>query len=125
MSEARSCCRSMAEPAVYIIDELVARPGEGRRLLDDYLNRYVPGGKERGMRLERVLVSPPVWMDDQPNTLTISWTVAGAAGWWGMRIASPADPEVKAFWDAAGDRLLSRKRSFAAAPDDVEALSGG
>ena len=115
----------MTSPAIFIIDELVARPGEGRGLLDHYMARHAPGAKARGMALERVLVSPPVWMDDQPNTLTFVWSVVGVEGWWGMRLAASADPEVAAFWDAAGDRLLSRKRSFAAAPEDVEALCRG
>ena len=112
----------MANPPVYVIDELVVRPGEGRAVLDHYLAHYAPGAKARGMALERVLVSPPVWMDDQSNTLTITWTVAGAEGWWGMRLAATADPEVAAFWEAAADRLVSRRRSFAAEAQDVEAL---
>ena len=109
---------------VYVVDELVARPGEGKAVLDDYLERYAPSAKARGMTLGQVLVSPPVWLDDQSNTITITWTVPGAEGWWGMRLAASADSGVEAFWDAADARLLSRKRSFAAAPDDVEALCG-
>lgn len=115
----------MMQPDVHIIDELVARPGEGRRVLDDYMTRYAPGAKARGMVLDRVLVSPPVWMDDQPNTLTIVWTVAGAGGWWAMRLGASADPDVAAWWAEAGDRLMSRRRSFAAAPEQVEALCRG
>jgi hypothetical protein len=121
MPAARSCCVSMTSP-VYVVDELVARPGQGKRLLDEYLAHYAPGATARGMALEQVLVSPPVWMDDQPNTLTIIWTVAGAEGWWAMRLGASADPGVAAFWDGAGERLLSRRRSFAAAPEAVEAL---
>ena len=111
----------MSEP-VYVMDELVARPGEGRRVLGDYLDRYAPGAKARGMTLEHVLVSPPVWMDDQSNTITIVWSVTGAEGWWGMRLAATMDPEVTAFWSSAEARLVSRKRSFAAAPEHVGPL---
>ena len=113
----------MTSPAVFVIDELVARPGEGERVISNYLDRYAPGAKARGMTLERVLVSPPVWLDDQPNTISILWRVDGAGGWWGMRVAAGADPDVAAFWDAAEARLLSRRRSFAAAPEDIEALN--
>ncbi len=77
--------------AVQIIDDLVARPGEGKALLDAYMADYAPGARARGMVLDRVLVSPPLWMDDQPNTLTIVWNVEGAAGWWGMRLAAGDD----------------------------------
>lgn len=111
--------------AVQIIDELVALPGQGKGLLDAYMADYAPGARARGMVLERVLVSPPLWMDDQPNTLTIIWNVEGAAGWWGMRLAAGADPGATAFWQAAADRLVSRARRFAAAPEDVETLCNG
>lgn len=125
MSAARSCCRSMASPPVQIIDELVARPGEGRQVLDDYMTHYAPGAKARGMTLDRVMVSPPVWMNDQPNTIVAIWSVAGADGWWGMRLAATVTPGVAEFWSLIGPRLIDRKRRFAAAPDDVEALCNG
>lgn len=111
--------------AVQIIDELVALPGQGKGLLAAYMADYAPGARARGMVLERVLVSPPLWMDDQPNTLTIIWNVEGAAGWWGMRLAAGADPGATAFWQATADRLVSRARRFAAAPGDVETLCNG
>lgn len=114
-----------ATPKVYVVDELVAKPGDGRALLDAYMADYAPGARARGMTLEQVLVSPPLWADDQPNTLTITWSVAGAAGWWAMRLAAGADPGAVAFWKAAAERLVSRARRFAAAPDDVEALCHG
>ena len=111
--------------AVQIIDALVALPGQGKGLLAAYRADYAPGARARGMVLERVLVSPPLWMDDQPNTLTIIWNVEGAAGWWGMRLAAGADPGATAFWQATADRLVSRARRVAAAPGDVETLCNG
>ncbi|QKS01415.1 hypothetical protein F9288_18640 [Sphingomonas sp. CL5.1] len=112
-------------PRVYVLDDLIAKPGEGRALLDAYMADYAPGARARGMTLEHVLVSPPLWMDDQPNTISITWSVAGAAGWWAMRHAAGADPGTTAFWEAVSDRLLGRARRFAAAPGDVEALGHG
>jgi len=112
-------------PRLYVLDELIAKPGEGLILLDAYMSDYSPGARARGMTLEHILVSPPLWMDDQPNTISITWSVAGAAGWWAMRLAAGADPGATAFWAAAGDRLLGRTRRFAAAPDDVESLCHG
>ncbi|MGV3480860.1 MAG: hypothetical protein ACO1O3_12990 [Sphingobium sp.] len=70
-------------PLIQVIDEIVARPGEGKALLDDYLARYAPGARARGMVLEQILVSPPVWLDDQSNTLSFRWSLADAAAWWG------------------------------------------
>ena len=36
-----------ARPLIQVIDEIVARPGEGKALLDDYLARYAPGARAR------------------------------------------------------------------------------
>jgi len=107
---------------VYVIDELVARPGEAQGLLQDYLERYAPGARARGMALDRVLVSPPLWLADGSNTLTITWTLAGVSQWWQMRAQAGAEPAVAAWWAAVDERVMSRQRRFMAAPEDVEGL---
>lgn len=112
----------MADEVVYVVDEIMPRPGEAQALLDDYMARYAPGARARGMTLDRVLVSPPMWLDDQSNTLTISWTVLGAAGWWGMSFLGRADAQVAAWWAEVDARVVSRRRTFHSAASDVEAL---
>lgn len=112
----------MREAMIQVIDEIVARPGEARALLDDYLARYAPGARARGMILEQILVSPPMWLDDQSNTLTIRWSLADAAAWWQMRAVGGSDPDVAAWWAEVDARAVSRRRSFAADPADIEAL---
>ena len=57
-----------ATPKVYVVDELVAKPGDGRVLLDAYMADYAPGARARGMTLEQVLVSPPLWADELEHT---------------------------------------------------------
>ncbi|WP_370012224.1 hypothetical protein [Nocardia cyriacigeorgica] len=110
------------DPLIYIVDEMVAPPGQGRAFLDLYLREYVPGARERGLELDRVLVSPPVWLDGQPNTITVSWTVRGAEQWWRQRLGASRDPEVAAWWGRADDVLISRRRTTSCEYEDVEAL---
>lgn len=107
---------------IHAIDEIVAKPGEGKALLEDYLARYAPGARERGMVLEQILVSPPMWLDDQTNTLTFRWSIADVAGWWQMRFVGGNDPAVDAWWAEADARAFSRRRFFAAEPADIEGL---
>jgi hypothetical protein len=109
-----------AAPTVHAIDEIVAKPGEGKALLDDYLARYAPGARARGMVLEQILVSPPMWLDDQSNTLVFRWSLAGAGAWWQMRFVGGNDPDVAAWWADADARAVSRRRYFASDPADVE-----
>lgn len=113
----------MANETIYVVDEIVPQPGEGQALLEQYMKRYAPGAQVRGMTLERVLVSPPMWLDDQSNTLTITWTLQGAPAFWQMSFMGRSDPDVAAWWAEVDKRVLSRKRSFHAAAADVEALS--
>ncbi|NEW42656.1 hypothetical protein GV794_27565 [Nocardia cyriacigeorgica] len=111
------------EPAIYIVDEMVAPPGQGRAFLDRYLRQYAPGARDRGLVLDRVLVSPPVWLNEQSNTITVSWTVHGAERWWRQRLGASRDPEVAAWWRTADDLLVSRRRTTSCAYEDVEGLS--
>ncbi|WP_254699131.1 hypothetical protein [Rhodococcus sp. SGAir0479] len=110
-------------PTVYVVDELVVAPGRGREFLTSYLERYAPGARRRGLVLDRVLVSPPVWLDDQSNTLTVTWTVPGADAWWQQRWAAGRDPDVAAWWADADAALVSRRRTTSCALDDVAAVS--
>lgn len=113
----------MMNTTIYAVDEIVARPGEARAFLAAYMERYAPGARARGMTLERVLVSPPMWLEEQSNTLTITWTIAGTPAWWQMAMQSRFDPGVAAWWREADAMVVSRRRHFAAAQDDVEALT--
>ncbi|WP_306042910.1 hypothetical protein [Nocardia cyriacigeorgica] len=111
------------EPVIYIVDEMVAPPGRGRAFLDLYLREYAPGARERGLELDRVLVSPPVWLAEQSNTITVSWTVRGAQQWWRQRLGASRDPQVAQWWQAADELLVSRRRTTACGCDDVEVLA--
>lgn len=113
---------SVERRSIQAVDEIVAKPGEGKALLEDYLARYAPGARERGMMLEQILVSPPMWLDDQSNTLTFRWSLAGAGAWWQMRFVGGNDPAVAAWWAEVDTRAVSRRRFFAAAPGDIESL---
>ena len=108
---------------VYIIDEFVAAPGKGQELLAAYKDRYMPAAHARGMVLERIIVSPPMWLEDGSNRLTISWTVEGAGGWWGQAIQSRYDPGVAEFWPSIAPLLVSRNRHFGAAEGDLGEFS--
>ena len=108
---------------IFIVDELVALPGQGQAVLAAYQARYVPGATARGMMLDRVIVSPPVWLDEASNRLLITWTVDGAGGWWGQAVQSRYDPAVEAFWAETTAMLVSRNRYFGSAAADVEEIA--
>lgn len=108
---------------VFIIDEFVAMPGKGKELLAAYRDRYVPGAEARGMTLERIVVSPPMWLEQASNRITASWTVEGASGWWGQAVQSRYDPAVGEFWPSIEGLIVSRNRHFGAAAQDVAELA--
>lgn len=112
----------MTDPTVHIIDRVTLRPGRGKEFVDAYLSGYVPRAQARGLTLDQLLVSPPVWMDDEPNVVTSIWSAAGPAGWWKAAIEARYDPESAGWWARMEPLVLERTRSSAAAATDVEAL---
>nr|WP_280236821.1 hypothetical protein [Nocardia cyriacigeorgica] len=102
---------------------MIALPGQGRSFLEMYLHQYAPGARDRGLVLDRVLVSPPVWLDEQSNTITVSWTVHGAEQWWRQRLGASRDPAVAQWWRTADELLVDRRRTTSCAYEDVEALA--
>jgi hypothetical protein len=113
----------MAEQTVYILDQVTPKPGMAKQFLDTYMEKYAPAARERGMTLEKVLVAPPMWLEDQSNQLFIMWSVQGPAAWWGMSHQGRRNPAVAAFWEEeAAPLILSRSRCFPAEASSVEAL---
>lgn len=107
---------------VFVVDRVVTKPGQARRFVDRYLAEYAPGAVERGMTLRSVLVSPPIWFDDRPNTVTITWSLPSPLAWWQMTWKGRPDPELGRWWTQIDELLQERERLVAAAADDVEAL---
>lgn len=108
---------------VFVIDDLVAAPGQGEALLRAYLEQYAPGAKRRGMTLVHQLVSPACWLPDTSNRLLFIWTVVGAEGAWAMKHAGRQDPQLAAWWTEQAPRLVaSRTRAICAEASDLAAL---
>ncbi|MFC9551698.1 hypothetical protein ACFTWF_12680 [Rhodococcus sp. NPDC056960] len=112
-----------ADPLVYIVDDMVVAPGRGRAFLAAYLECYAPGATARGLTLDRVLVSPPVWLEDRSNTVTVSWTVRGAREWWRQSLLARHDADVLRWWADADELLTSRRRTVSCSSVDVEAVT--
>ena len=112
----------MSDGVVYVIDRVVTRPGCARRFVDAYLAEYAPGARDRGMTLRDVLVSPPIWFDDRPNTVTITWSLPSARAWWEMTWKGRPNLALGQWWDGIAELVEERSRSAAAAADDIDGL---
>lgn len=112
----------MAEGEVFVIDRVVSRPGRAREFIDKYLAEYAPGARERGMTLRSLLVSPPIWYEDQPNIVTVTWSLPSAHAWWEMTWKGRPNPQLGAWWDSVDALILQRDRTAAAAYEDIERL---
>ncbi|WP_024442279.1 MULTISPECIES: hypothetical protein [unclassified Mycobacterium] len=112
----------MAGGEVFVIDRIVTRPGLARRFVDRYLAEYAPGARARGMTLQSVLVSPPIWFAGESNTITITWSLPDPLSWWRMTWKGRPDPELGQWWSAIEELVVERSRSVAAAADDVDTL---
>ncbi|MEV0354883.1 hypothetical protein AB0H71_02360 [Nocardia sp. NPDC050697] len=112
----------MDESTLYIIDRVVVRPGTAREFIDAYLAGYAPGARNRGLTLERILVSPPVWIEGETNTVTATWTVTGSSEWWAAAVAGRHDPAPAQWWESMASMIVGRSRSTASRAQDVEGL---
>jgi hypothetical protein len=112
----------MAHGEVYVVDRVVTRPGRAKEFVDAYLSGYAPGAADRGMTLQGVLVSPPIWFDDLANTIIITWSLPSARAWWEMTWRARPDPNVGKWWTDVSPLIVERSRSVAAAADDVDGL---
>lgn len=114
----------MSNETVYLVDVVATKPGQAKTFLDAYMKGYVPGARTRGMKLERVLVTPPVWLEEESNTVIITWTLQGAAGFWGMTFQGRQDPALRDWWwHQASDLIQSRRRYVAGELSSVDELS--
>lgn len=112
----------MSEPTIFIVDRVVVVPGRARDFVDAYRDGYLPGAVARGYTLDRITMTPPVFLDDDSNTVTAVLRIAGAAHWWTAAIAGRHDPEPAAWWRAQEGNVVERTRTMEAAVDDVEKL---
>lgn len=113
----------MSDATLYVVDEFDVLPGQGEAFVDYYMTHYAPGAEKRGMTLERVLVSPPMWLKDQSNTVIITWTLPNVGAWWRMCSMGRSDPAVLGWWEGAEKMVSRRSRKFAAASTDVNEVS--
>ena len=108
---------------VYLIDQVTPKPGLAQAFVQAWRERYVPGAQARGMRLEHIWVTPPLWLEDQSNTLTIIWSVRGAEGFWSMSYQGRQDPSLQDWWwNEAAPMIESRQRHVASDVADLAKL---
>ncbi|BBY42311.1 hypothetical protein MCEL_06060 [Mycolicibacterium celeriflavum] len=108
--------------AVYVVDRVITRPGCAREFVDTYLAEYAPGARERGMTLREILVSPPIWFEDQSNVVTATWTLPSPRAWWEMTWQGRPDPSIGQWWEGVAELIVERTRNVAAAADDVDGM---
>lgn len=110
-----------AASRVYLVDRLTAKPGRARELLQSYRERYMPGARARGLQLERTLLSPPLWLEEQCNVLEFVWVLDGVAGFWSMTQQARLDAAVQDWWREAQDLIETRERRLSAAIEELPA----
>lgn len=96
---------------IYALDEISVRPGMQTEYETAYRKVYVPLALARGMTLVHAWMTPPVALEDAPNSLIFVWSVPDPAAWWRMRYGA-YDPNVSAFWQDTAYLVLTRRRIF-------------
>ena len=114
----------MSDTSIWIVDDILVRPGQGPAFLKAYREHYVPGAESRGMRLVHSRVEPAMWLDEEPNRLLLIWAVPDVGAVWTSKHVARMSPDVDTFWDEIAPPLIqSRSRSLMAEADQLEALA--
>lgn len=111
MDQAASATTDRSGP-IFLIDELVSRPGEGEALLEAYRRLIAVPAEQRGMWLSRTLVEPCLWGKTSPNRLIFMWSLPDAAAAWRQKSTNRHDPTIAAAWREIDGMAAERKRAF-------------
>ncbi|NLG48008.1 hypothetical protein [Gordonia sp. (in: high G+C Gram-positive bacteria)] len=114
---------SDAAHPIYLIDRIVVAPGAGEDFLRLYRDEYLPKAEARGIRVATILVHPPLWLDDESNTITAILTVDDVVGWWAAARAGRHDSALAAWWEGVAPLIVDRVREWAADGTELGALA--
>jgi hypothetical protein len=112
----------MMEPDtdIYIVDEIIPKPGRGEALLKHYMDTYAPRARNWGMKLNHSWVCPPVWLEgDQQNTLLIIWSVESVGAFWDVQVKIRWDRSVSEWWSQVDGMITSRTRRVFGGADHI------
>jgi hypothetical protein len=111
---ARSCIARIETedfPMIVVQDRIEVAGADLARLQNLFRERYMPAAEQRGLHFVESLVSPPLQLQDQPNTLWLRWSLPDAGAFWAARYAS-GDPAVVGFWSELDSFVLKRERHY-------------
>lgn len=112
------------ENVIYIVDRLVAKPGEGKAVLDDFMANMKPLIEGAGWRFKRATVAPAMWLDTDSNIIEIEWTMADIVQEaWAYSSGTRYNPEYVQWWTDIRDRLVSNDRVYSAPEGYMEVLN--
>ena len=99
------------------MDEIRVPAGELSSTVQLLENHYLLAAEARGLTLVAKWVSPPVVLQDQPNTLWLQWQVADTLSYYAMRAGQTED--VAAFWAQVNAIADVRRRHVMVSADTV------
>ncbi|EOS50209.1 hypothetical protein [Adlercreutzia caecimuris] len=112
------------ESVIYIVDRLVAKPGEGKAVLDDFMANMKPLIEGAGWRFKRATVAPAMWLDTDSNIIEIEWTMGDIVQEaWAYSSGTRYNPEYVQWWTDIRDRLVSNDRVYSAPEGYMEVLN--
>ncbi len=112
------------ENVIYIVDRLVAKPGDGKAVLDDFMANMKPLIEGAGWRFKRATVAPAMWLDTDSNIIEIEWTMGDIVQEaWAYSSGTRYNPEYVQWWTDIRDRLVSNDRVYSAPEGYMEVLN--
>jgi hypothetical protein len=116
----------VADDAIYIVDQITSRPGQGETFFKFYMDGYAPSARARGLELKHSFVNPPVWLnDDQSNVFIFVWAISGGVGgiWQVMATPEALDGSLSFWWRDAEPMIATRSRAIFSEAASIASLT--
>lgn len=109
-----------ADTKIYIVDQVMPRPGKAEAYLERYMDIYAPLASAAGLTLEHTWVNPPLWLGEgQQNTLVIVWSVESVSAYWMVQAKIRWDRSFADWWADTEMMVASRTRLVVSEPSSI------
>jgi len=100
-----------AEP-VWVVDDIVVKPGCQKEVLDLFTSEYAPYAKARKLELVDQFLLPPIERPQDSSRILFIWRYVSLDDLWQARYGEENDDRLSAFWGKLDECIVSRTRDL-------------
>ena len=100
-----------SEP-VWVVDDIVVKPGCQQQVIDLFTGEYADYAKERKLELENMFLLPPLERPNDVSRILFIWRYVSLDDLWEARYGEENDDRLTALWGRLDTLIVSRTRDL-------------